>query len=171
VRSYLKLSDLDPREIVLPVENDDPESVLGKTAQWDVLVGAHVSHPDQRTGVGVTLLCPHCVRDGVEAPRVALYVSNPSDGKGLWMQYGERWTEEEEGEVVEGLKCFLWYRSGSSFRDLTLLPNEKFWSNRGYFRRHVTWVIINGFVNFLEPRWTSAQDYLSPELEPDWRTP
>jgi len=69
---------------------------------------------------------------------------------------------------VDWLCLYAWHRSGESFKDMSLLPNEKFFDNRGYFREHVTWVVVDGLVIPMTARWTTHQDYL-PTPAPDWR--
>jgi hypothetical protein len=185
----MRLIDFDPKEITLPVVGHEPDDAYGRTRQWDILIGGTILHPHTRTGVGVTLLCPHCVRSGIkpsEAPRVALYVSNPSDGLGLLCYRagkqpldsmnlknlgphdGGKWDEQEVSGDVDWLRLYAWHRSGESFKDMSLLPNEKFFDNRGYFREHVTWVVVDGLVIPMTARWTTHQDYL-PTPAPDWR--
>lgn len=78
-------------------------------ADYDILIGGHVVHDENRVGMGLTFRCPHCVRAGVETPtRLGVFFVNPVDGKPH--------TDDQDLQ-------HLWTRTGTSFEDLTLTPS------------------------------------------------
>jgi hypothetical protein len=154
-RSPMKLIDLHPREIVLPVIFEEPW-IEQRTKQWDFLHSDMVHNLKTRTGVGVVFDCPHCALKQEPMPRrVGVFVSNPTDGRGLLEFHGRKPSypsyraalkdgslietlvkEGIEGETEEGwcpadertvawLSPHLWTRSGDSWETFSLTPNEE----------------------------------------------
>lgn len=85
----MKLNDLDPRWCI----------------DADIVLGGRVAHDENRIGMGLSFACPCCVGTPRET-RLALFVSNPVDGK----------------PPADGCAA-LWRRAGTSFDDLTLSPS------------------------------------------------
>jgi hypothetical protein len=79
------------------------------TADYDILIGGHVVHDENRKGMGISFNCPHCVRAGNTSPtRLGVFFLNPVDGKPH--------TDDQDLQ-------HLWTRSGATFEDLTLSPS------------------------------------------------
>lgn len=72
----MKLTDLEPRQIV----------------DADIVIGGQSVHDADRTGMGISFLCPCCRR-----VRLGVFYANPIDGKPpsdnglLWQRTGETW--------------------------------------------------------------------------------
>ena len=78
-------------------------------ADYDILIGGHVVHDEDRKGMAVSFECPHCVAAGVANPtRLGVFFANPIDGK----------PHTDDVDLQH-----LWTRSGTTFDDLTLTPS------------------------------------------------
>lgn len=89
----MKLTDLRPRWV----------------ADYDILIGGHVVHDEDRVGMAISFNCPHCVKLGVKNPtRLGVFFVNPIDGKPH--------TDDQD-------LSHLWTRTGNSFADLSLHPS------------------------------------------------
>lgn len=67
----------------------------------DIVIGGVNRHDEDRHGMGITFLCPHC-----REVRLAVFFANPVDGK-----------------FPADDATHLWQRSGEAFEDLTLSPS------------------------------------------------
>lgn len=95
----MKLTDLDPNWAV----------------DADIVIGGVKRHYDDRHGMAVSFLCPHC-----RQTRLAVWFANPIDGL----------PPTDDAET-------LWQRSGESFENLTLSPSvdaSKFGHWHGFIR-------------------------------------
>lgn len=80
----MRLVDFEPRELM----------------DADIVVGGQVVHDENRHGMGLSFLCPHC-----RQVRLGVFYKNPVDGR----------VPSDDG--------LLWQRSGESFETLTLSPS------------------------------------------------
>lgn len=83
----MKLTDLNPRW----------------AADYDILVGDHVVHDEDRKGMAVTFDCPHC-----RTTRLGVFFRNPVDGKPPSDDFDDK---------------RLWTRAGETFETLSLTPS------------------------------------------------
>lgn len=69
----------------------------------DIVIGDRVVHDEDRHGMGVTFLCPHC-----RSTRLGVFFRNPVDGK----------LPSDDYDALH-----LWQRTGDTFETLTLSPS------------------------------------------------
>lgn len=97
----MRLTDLEPRWAL----------------DADIWVGGQLVHDLERSGMGLTFLCPHC-RD----TRLGVFFKNPLDGKPPSDDY-------DAGH--------LWTLSGDTFENLSVTPSIDA-SKSGHWHGHVT---------------------------------
>lgn len=85
--AMMRLLDLEPRW----------------AADYDILIGDHVVHDEDRKGMALTFLCPHC-----KSTRLGVFFRNPIDGK----------PPSDDFDADH-----LWQRTGETFDALTLSPS------------------------------------------------
>ena len=72
-------------------------------ADYDILIGDHVVHDENRVGMALTFECPHC-----RTTRLGVFFRNPVDGKAHSDDYDN---------------AHLWMRTGDTFETLSLSPS------------------------------------------------
>lgn len=142
----MRFVDLRPAEISLPIVFTGDWNKQ-RTDQYDFLISDPVVCSADRVGAAVVFDCPHCYLTHAAKPkRMACFVSNPTDGKGILAFHGTmklsttiikdlaqaasvssigdgRWVVDQD--VIESMTPHLWVRGGLSWETLSLTPNSE----------------------------------------------